>query len=114
MRTTLASGTEPFEPYPADENTDKRWEGEVEVGASLVADGEATEAGEPSPRAFDDPALAAEVLAALDAPSSVPGRDAAGATPALAATMSEPFWRELRWVCATGSHAGQWARSAPH
>ena len=58
----------------------------MEVGASFVANGEATEAGEPSQGALDDPAVASQVLAALDAPPGDPRRDAA--RPALAPTAA--------------------------
>lgn len=54
----------------------------MQVDAWLVADGQSAEAGEPSQCALHDPAMAAEALAALDAPSSDPWCDAAG--PALA------------------------------
>jgi hypothetical protein len=40
----------------------------MQVDASLVADGQSAEAGEPSQGALHDPAMAAEVLAALECP----------------------------------------------
>ena len=42
----------------------------MNVGTTLVADGEAAEAVEPSERALDDPAVPAQLLAAVDAASS--------------------------------------------
>lgn len=42
-------------------------EGGEDVGAALVADGEAAEAGKPSQGALDDPTVSAQALAALDA-----------------------------------------------
>ena len=41
----------------------------VDVGTTLVADGEAAEAGEPSQRALDDPAVAPQALGTVDAAS---------------------------------------------
>ena len=38
-----------------------------DVGAALVADSQPAEAAEPSQRAFDDPAMPSQTLAALDA-----------------------------------------------
>jgi hypothetical protein len=40
----------------------------MDVGASFVADGEATKAVKPGERALHDPAVASEPLARLDAP----------------------------------------------
>lgn len=59
----------------------------MQVDASLVSDGQSAEAGEPSQGALHDPAMAAEVLAALDAPSRDPWCDAAGPALAPAATV---------------------------
>ena len=42
-------------------------EGGEDVGASFVADGDTTEAGEPGERTLDHPSVSAEALAALDA-----------------------------------------------
>src|SRR4051794_11307875 len=47
-------------------------EGLEDVGASLIADGEAAEPAEPSQGAFDDPAMAPQTLAAVDAASGDP------------------------------------------
>ena len=44
-------------------------EGEVDVGATLIADGQTAEAGEPRQRTLDDPAVAAQALTAFDAPA---------------------------------------------
>ena len=81
------SGTKPGQLCPADEDTGEGREGEMQVDASLVADGQSAEAGGPSQGALHDPAMAAEVLAALDAPSSDPWCDAAGPALAPAATV---------------------------
>ena len=45
-------------------------EGEMNIGAALVADGEATVAREPGQGALDDPAMSAELLAGVDALAS--------------------------------------------
>jgi uncharacterized membrane protein YgcG len=63
----------------------------VEVGAPRVTDGEAAEAGQPGQRSLDDPAVAAEPFAALDAAPSDPGRDAAGSALAPATAMIVSF-----------------------
>ncbi len=83
----LESGTKPFCLSVADEGAGERGEGEMEVGASLIADGEAAEAGQPSERSLDDPAVAAQPFAALDAAPSDPGCDAAGSALAPATAM---------------------------
>lgn len=69
------------------EGASERGEGEVEVGAALVADGEAAKAGQPGQRSLDDPAVAAEPFAALDVAPSGPGRDSAGSALAPATAM---------------------------
>ena len=51
----------------ADERAAEREEGRMDVGAPLVPDGEASEAVEPGEGALDDPAVAARLVAALDA-----------------------------------------------
>ena len=56
-----------------------------DVGASLVADGEAAEAAEPSQGAFDDPAMAPQALATLDATSGDPIANASPAQVAMTA-----------------------------
>ena len=55
-----------FDEAPDDEGGSQRREGEMDVGPSLVADGEATELGEPSQRPLDDPPVTSQPLAALD------------------------------------------------
>ena len=60
----------------------------MDVGAPLVADREAAEAVEPGQRALDHPAVPAQPLAGVDAPSGDAGRDGAGAAlPAAAAVI---------------------------
>ena len=56
-----------FDEAPDDERCSQRREGEMDVGSSLVADGEAAELGEPSQGALDDPPVSPQTLAALDA-----------------------------------------------
>lgn len=41
----------------------------MNVGPSFVANGEATEAGDPCEGSFDDPTMPAEILAAFDTPA---------------------------------------------
>ena len=59
----------------------------VDIDASLVADGETPEAIEPGEGAFDDPAIAAETLAGLDAAPGDARRDASLPAGAAAAAM---------------------------
>ena len=59
--------TEPFDLVEGDEACGEAGEGLVDVAAPLVADGQATEAVEPSVGPLDDPAVTPEPLAALDA-----------------------------------------------
>ncbi len=59
----------------------------MDVGAALVADGEAAEAVEPGERPFDDPAVAAEPVAALDPAPGDARFDVAAAATATAAAM---------------------------
>ena len=49
----------------------------MDICAALVTDGEATEAAEPRQRAFHDPAVPAQALAAVDPASGDPGLDPA-------------------------------------
>ena len=51
----------------------------MDVGAALVADGEAAEAREPGQRAFDHPAVAAQTVRAIHAAARDARRDRAGA-----------------------------------
>jgi hypothetical protein len=53
----------------ADEGTSEREEGLMKICVALVSDGQAAAAVEPSERALDDPAMAPEPLARLDAAS---------------------------------------------
>ena len=48
----------------------------MEIGAALVADGEAPKAIEPRQGALDDPAVLAQALARLDAAPGDPRHDA--------------------------------------
>jgi hypothetical protein len=56
-----------------------------DIGAPLVADGQTTEAAEPGQGAFDDPSMAPQTLAALDAASGDAVADAALAQVTMAA-----------------------------
>jgi len=59
--------TEPsLDEAPADETGGEVVEGGEDVGPPLVADGDATEAGEPGERALDHPSVPAQTLAAFD------------------------------------------------
>lgn len=51
----------------------------MDVGPSLVADGQAAKAVEPSQRALDDPTVAAQTLAAVEAAPGAAGDNAAAA-----------------------------------
>ena len=66
-RLGLERLTEPADLVQADEGCGEGHEGEVDVVAALVADGEAAEAGHPREGSFDNPAVAAEALGAVDA-----------------------------------------------
>ncbi|MFB0493751.1 hypothetical protein ABIE45_006407 [Methylobacterium sp. OAE515] len=55
-----------FDEAPDDEGCGQRREGEMDVGPSLVANGEATELGEPRQGPIDDPSVPSQPLAALD------------------------------------------------
>ena len=85
--------TKPSDLVEADESAAREGEGFVDVGAPLIADGEAAEAIEPSERALDNPAVSAQPLARLHASSCNPGRDGAGATLLAAATVIVGFVR---------------------
>ena len=84
QRRPLESGTKPLCLSLADECACEGGEGELQVGATFVADGETAEAGKPSQRPFHDPAIATQPFAALDATPGNPRCDAA--SPALAPT----------------------------
>src|SRR5579875_2485221 len=62
--------TKPAQLVEADQSTAEGEEGMMDVGAALVADGQAAEAVEPGQRALDDPAVPAEPVRALDTPPS--------------------------------------------
>ena len=87
VRALLELGTKPFQLSLADEGAGEGGEGEVEVGASLVADGEAAEPGQPRQGPLHDPAMASQSFAALDAAPGNPGRDAAGSALASATAV---------------------------
>ena len=70
--------TEPSDLVEGDEAGGEACEGFVDVGALLVADGQAAEAVEPRVGTLDDPAVTAEPLAALDAASRDAGHDPPG------------------------------------
>lgn len=74
--------------FPADDRTGDRRKGDVQVSAAYVADGEASEADQPTPSALHDPAVEAEVLAARDASVRNPRCNVAGVELTLAATIS--------------------------
>ena len=93
----LELGTEPSDVAQADDGAGEGCEGEVDVGAPLIADGEAAELGKPSEGALDDPAMAPELLAGFDTASGDPRRDGAGAALDPAAAM----------VISPGSSPGQ-------
>jgi hypothetical protein len=60
--------TEPtFDEAGADDGGGEMVEGLMDVGATLVADGEAAEAGEPGERALDNPTVAPQALGTVDA-----------------------------------------------
>ena len=76
----------PLQRSEGDEGASDAGERAMDVDASFVADGEASEAIEPGECAFDDPAVAAETLAGFDPASGDARRDAAppAGTPAAA------------------------------
>ena len=77
-----------FDEAPDDEDDRQGREGEMDVGPSLVADGETTELGEPRQRALDDPPVTSQSLAALDPAPGDAGLDAAaGRRPTAAAVV---------------------------
>lgn len=89
MRPTmhLERLTEPSALVKGDEGASQGREGEVDVGASFITDGEATEAGKPRQGAFHDPAVSSQALAALDAPAGDARYDPARPAFAAAAPM---------------------------
>ncbi len=109
--TALESGTKPLCLSLADDCACEGGEGEVQVGATFVADGETAEAGKPRQGALHDPAVASQALAALDAAPGYPRRDAA--SPALAPTAAmivalvsvQLVWSASRATAPTCAHA---------
>ena len=80
--------TEPSDLVHADEGAAERDEGEVDVLASLVAHGQATQARQPGVCAFHHPAVPAQALTAIHAAPGNAGLDAPPATvPAAAAEV---------------------------
>ena len=106
--------TKPSDLVEADERTGERGEGPVDVGATLVADREPSEAGEPGQRALDHPAVSPEAVGALDARAARCGerRTARGIRPGSGGGR-RPC---RRGACGAGSGAvpGRGARRARH
>lgn len=65
----------------ADEGRGDTREGEEVIGLALVSPVQATAAGQPGHRAFQDPAMAAQALGGLDAAAGNPWHDASLAQP---------------------------------
>jgi hypothetical protein len=70
--------TEPSALVECDEGAGEGREGEMDVRAAFVADGQASESRQPRQRTLDDPAVAAQALTALDPPARNAGHDPAG------------------------------------
>ena len=66
LLATLEHLTEPSDLAEADQGAGECCEGEMDVGSALISDGQAAVAGQPGEGAFHDPAVSAEVAAALD------------------------------------------------
>ena len=106
--TALERLTEPPDLSEADESAGECGEGQVDVGAALVADGQATVAGQPGEGAFHHPAMSAEAGAALDAAAGDARGDAADAAfPAAAAVVlglvGVKLAQPLSWAAAMAS-----------
>ena len=86
-RPVLGSGAKPPDLPDADDRAGERREGEVDVGAALVADGDAAELGEPSQGALDFATVSAETLIAVGATLYDARSDAASAARPAAAVM---------------------------
>lgn len=70
FRNSLECLSKPrIERFEADECASEEREGQMNIGTSFVADGEATEPGDPCEGSFDDPTMPAEILAAFDTPA---------------------------------------------
>ncbi len=74
---TLEHLTKPLEMIVANERTAEGQEGLVDVGTPFVAHAQTAKAVEPGERAFNDPAVAAQVLAAVLPTAGNAGHDAA-------------------------------------
>ena len=88
FRTVLESLSKP--PLQGPEGNERTCDGgerAMDVDASFVVDGETPEAIDPGGCAFDDPAIAAETFAGLDAAPGDAWRDASPPAGAAAATM---------------------------
>ncbi len=85
---------------------------EVDVGPSLIVDGEAAQAGQSSEGALDDPAMASEPSAALDAASGDAWDDGAGPAlgPAPAMVVAFVGVQLVRSAARTSAAAGAHAR----
>ena len=80
--------TEPPDLVETDEGAGECGEGEVDVGAAFVSDGETAEAGEPGEGALHHPAVPAEAFGAFDTPPGDTRCDAPfAALPAAAAVI---------------------------
>ena len=79
--------TKPPDPTEADDGTGEGGEGEVDVGAALVADRQMPEPGEPGEGALDHPAMSSKARAALDPATGDARGDAAGAALTTAAAV---------------------------
>ena len=116
-QSQLELGTKPPDLSHADDGTGEGGEGEMEVGAALVADAEAPETGEPGEGSFHDPPVPAKMGAALHAASRDPWLDPTGpALPAAAsvivALVGVQLVRALAWPTASpGPHAWQGVQS---
>ncbi len=62
-----------WEVAPGDEGTAEGEEGLMDVGAPLIADGQASKVVEPGQGALDHPAMTTEAIAALDALAAMRG-----------------------------------------
>jgi hypothetical protein len=87
FRPNLEHLTKPSDLVEADEGATQDDEGLVDVGAPLVADGEAAEAAEPGQGSLNNPSVPAQPRARLHATSSDAGPDGAGAALLTATTM---------------------------
>lgn len=71
----------------------------MDVGLTLVTDGQAAVAAEPSQRPLDDPAVAAQAFAAVNASSGDTGRDApSGADPPAVGKVVALIRMQLGWA----------------